>query len=389
MAKIDINACIYNRLWDNDGSKTLQSLLDQSDLFFSNLNWWRTQGSIASDYIPTDSHGVAAFSCYNRKAEAAPLMDWRAPLADSNQLDGRGEEKYTATIPDLIAPGWVEKATERKQRMDLIERLDSEVTALDKWATKLQVQIDSAYTTLNNMTAQLLTTGGIDWSKIGRGIHGTMMQNIIPKENFKKGGTKAWTDPNCKILSQMQEAEENYRNERGGTSIPLVWQMTRKTFFNVFLQNAEVRELVLDYRKLNYIASTQNMRITEDEFRKAFTDFQGISPIEIVVERELNKTNSGDGFINGWDDNKVVLRPAGDAVEYVHTDILDREMDASYSNNAIQNNYGILEGGLIVVRNSVVPDGRFKEWHTDVMMSACPALIHFLDTEVYDISQAN
>jgi hypothetical protein len=388
MAKIDINACIYNKLWAKDGSKVLQSLLDQSDIFFTNYGWWKTQGSVSPEFIPTDAHGVAAFSCYNRKAEAAPLMDWRAPLADTNQLDGPGEQKYTATIPDFSAPGWVEKATERKQRMDLIEQLGNDSDILGRWKLKLQTQLDSAFATLNNMTAQLITTGGIDWSKIGRGIHGVMMSNIIPKENFIKAGEKAWTDPTCKILSQMQKIEEDYRTKRGATEIPLVWQMTRKTFFNVFLQNAEVKELVMDYRKLHYIASTEGMRITEDEFRQAFTDFQGISPIEIVVERERNKTNSGDGFINGWDDNKVVLRPAGDAVEFVHTNVLDREMDANFSNNLIESVYGSYERGLITVRNSIVPDGRFKEWHTDVLMSACPALIHFIDNVVVDISQA-
>lgn len=163
--------------------------------------------------------------------------------------------------------------------------------------------------------------------------------------------------------------------------------MTYKTYHDVFLANSEVKDFVADYRKLHYIA-TSKAPANDEEWAQAYKDLTGVSPIEIVEEKERNKTHNTDGFIQGWDDNTVVLRPAGDAVKFVHKSILDERMDKQYGAKAITSVYGRANNGLGVLRNAEIDNGRFKEWHSDMMMSACPVLIDVPYHHIYNISKA-
>ena len=56
--------------------------------------------------------------------------------------------------------------------------------------------------------------------------------------------------------------------------------------------------------------------------------------------------------------------------------------------NAITTVFGRGNDGLSLVVNSTMDNGRFKEWHTDVMLSACPALIEFPNHYIIDITHA-
>ena len=46
-------------------------------------------------------------------------------------------------------------------------------------------------------------------------------------------------------------------------------------------------------------------------------------------------------------------------------------------------------GGLGVWMNSVVVNGNFKEWHTDLFVKAIPTLDEFLYHVIVDTTQAN
>ena len=131
------------------------------------------------------------------------------------------------------------------------------------------------------------------------------------------------------------------------------------------------------------------MPVTADEFNQAFVEYQGISPIEIVTERERNKTNATDKFINGWDDKIVVLRPAGDAVEFEHKSILDKRMMEQYGAKSIDAVFATTNDGLGLLANITTDNGRYKEWHTNIMMSACPALVDFPNHVIIDITVPN
>lgn len=393
MAKFDFNNSKLAKFFSSsENVRYLQTFLDRKDVFFTNYGWYKTQGHNASFLTKTDNYGLATFNVKARKLQAAPMADLRAPLGDSNQMDKSGHKWYTASIPDFITPGYVETAVERYARVKLFEEFGNDADILADWVDAVQSRMDSVDATMNFMTAQLMSTGKIDYSGIGRGISAPLHKAMDPIEygdNFVKGGAKAWSSADATILTYMKNKEAKYRDTRGGFDGPLKWQMTRKTFNDVFLKNKEVRELVLDWRKLNYIAATSTMPISKEQFLKAFTDFEGVSPIEIVTEKERNLTHTKDEFKQGWADNIVVLRPAGDAVEFERTDNLDRKLVEFAGNNAISTVFGTTNDGLGLLMNSVVPNGKYKEWHTDIMFSACPALIDFPDHMIMDINQAD
>jgi hypothetical protein len=392
MQRFDINNSDYAALFHSkgDGPKILQSILDDSRLFGIDYGWALTQGRVANAPTPTNADGAAVFQVESRKLEAAPLMDLRAPLGDSHQMDNEGMEFYTASIPDFIARGWVETATQRAYKEKMFAQFGNDATLIAQWVRDVaSVGINSAKSTLNNMTAQLETTGKIDYTGLGAGIYTPLHKANIPTDNFIKAGEKVWTDSDCKILTQMRKIEDAYRDSRGGYQGSLVWKMTKKMYQDTFLQNQEVRDLYVTWCKANYIAYVEGMPITNEQFLKSIADIQGISPIEIVTEKERNKTVSTDTYVKGWADNIVVLRPAGDAVEFQYTNVLDQELATKFGAKAIDVVFGQYLEGLVTVCNTTTDNGRFQEWHTDVMMSACPALLSFTNHVIINTAQAD
>ena len=391
MAKFDFNNSRYAKFFsDKTNQNFLQSFINMEGLLYTNYGWYKTQGVKASIPTPTAGNGTATFSVKGRDMKAAPLMDLRAPLGDSNQMDKEGIYWYTASIPDLVAPGFVETAMEREAKERQFELFGNDADLVAAWVHTLQSQIDSTDVTMNYMTAQLMSTGKIDYRKIGRGIQIPLHKADIPEENFTTAGTKVWTAPDCKILSQMAAKEKMYR-EKWGYQGAMVWQVTRKMFYEVLLPNSEAKELVDNYKKnpLAYIASTETAPTTQDLFVRAFRDYPGVSPIEIVEERERNLTNTGDTFVQGWNDKIAVLRPAGYACEFQYTNSLDRQMFQKYGSTVISKVWALANDGLCVVVNTTTNNGLYKEWHTDVMMSACPALVTFRNHVIVDTSVAD
>lgn len=386
MQRFDINNSDWAALFrsKDGGSELFQSLVDNSDLLNMDEGWAMTQGHIADAPTPTADDGSATFRMTSHKLEAAPVMDMRAPLGDSHQMDAEGEAEYAASIPDFIGRGFVETAAQRIYKQKQFAQFGNTDRIIARWVRDyLAVGLKSAKATLNNTTAQLETTGKIDYTGLGAGIYSKLYDARLPKDNFQKAGAKAWTAADCKILTQMRKLEDDYRDKRGGYDGALTWKMTKKMYNDVFLQNQEVRDLYVAWCKANYIAYVEGMPITNEQFLKSFTDIQGISPIEIVVEKERNKTRTTDTFVKGWADNRVVLRPAGDAVEFKYTDVLERDVFGSgYGASTIDTTFATMLNGLVTAMNTTTDNGRLKEWHTDVMMSAIPALISFTNHEI-------
>lgn len=392
MQRFDINNSDWAALFrsKDGGSELFQSLVDNTDILNMDYGWAFTQGHVAGAPTPTADDGSATFRMESYKLEAAPVMDLRAPLGDSHQMDAEGMEEYTASIPDFIGRGFVETAAQRIYKQKMFAQFGNADSIISRWVRDyLLVGLNSAKATLNNMTAQLQTTGKIDYTALGAGAYAKLHDARIPTENFKKAGAKAWTDPDCKILTQMRKLEDEYRDSRGGYNGALTWKMTKKMYHDVLLQNPEVISLYEKWCTANYIAYVQGMPITNEQFLKSMTDIQGISPIEIVVEKERNKTRTTDTFVQGWKDSAVVLRPAGDAVEFKYTDVLEREVYGSgYGASTIDVTFASMLGGLVTAMNTTTDNGRLKEWHTDVMMSATPALISFTNHEIIDTATA-
>lgn len=389
MAKYNFEDSRYAKFFaSQENNRFLQSFLDNSALFYTNYGWYKTQGRKAAAETPSNADGTAVFSVKAHKLRTPHLMDLRAPLGDSNQADGSTERFYTAPIPDFIAEGIVETATERNYKVKLFEQFGNDADIVATYVDKLQDKFNSVDATMNFMTAQLISTAKIDYTDIGRGLRLPLHKAEVSAENFLKAGAKAWADADCKLLTQMRVLEDKVRHQMGDYTGSMVWQMTRNDFYNIFLKNEEVRKFVSDYRKLNYLASTQEIPVVASEWNKAVVDLEGVSPIELVVEQENNKTHSKEEVVKGWKDGTVVLRPAGDAVEFKYKAILDEQMIKLFGANAITTVFGRGNDGLSLVVNSTMDNGRFKEWHTDVMLSACPALIEFPNHYIIDITHA-
>ena len=387
MAKFDFTNSRYAKFFsDKENTRFLQTFLDKKDVFFTNYGWYLTQGKIAANLTPTDHNGLATFSVKCKKLEAAKLMSMRAPLGDAAVGDKKGLEWYSATIPDFIAEGFSQKATELDYSLKQFEEFGNDADIIQMWADNVQDKIDSLDTTMNFLTAKLMSTGEIDYTGIGMGIQAPIHKALIPTENFQKAGEKAWTDSSCNILAQMQKKEWQYREDRGGYSGALVWQMTRKTFYETFLTNSSIKDLYVHWCKAHYVAYVEGMNVTLDQFSKAFSEIQGVSPIEIVTERERNVTLTSDTTAQAWADNIVVLRPAGKVVEFERKEILDRRMTERWGNPAIKAVYGVTNNGLGLLENTTNGDGRFVEWHTRLMLAAVPALTDFMDHVIIDIS---
>lgn len=390
MAKYNFNDSRYAKFFASpENARFLQSYLDNSDLFYTNYGWYRTQGRIAAADTPVQNDGTATFMVKSRKLKAPHLLDLRAPLGDSNQGETSSMKFYTASIPDFIADGIVETATERDYKVHRYEEFGNDADIIAVYTDALQERFDSVDATLTYMTAQLMTTGKLDYSNIGRGIRLPLHKADISDDNFLKAGAKAWADDDCQLLTQLRQKEQDIRHKMGDYGGPMLWQMTQDDFLNVFLKNKEVRSFVSDYRKLNYLASTQNIPVLASEWNKASVDLEGVSPIELVVEQETNKTHTKTETIKGWANGTVVFRPAGDAVEFEHKQILDERMIRDYGANGITAVIGRGNGGLSLVINKTMDNGVFKEWHTDVMMSAVPALVEFPNHYIIDITKAD
>ena len=391
MQQIDFNNTRYAKLFSSkDNISFLSTFLNQKDLLYTNYGFYLTQGRRASMPTPTDYDGVAAFSVKSRKAEAAPLMHLRAPLGDAPEMDNEGLEMYSGSIPDFIGYKWTENARQREYKEQLFSQFGNDADLIAAWVRDVvQVGKNSAEATLSNLTAQLISTASMSWKGKGEGLQQFVGKiQSFPIENRKKAGAKAWTDSDCKIISQMRKIEDDYRDERGGTEIPLVWKMTRKMYRETFLENAEVKEWYKKWCIAHYKAYTDNMQILDEDFKNSLSDMTGLSPIEIIVEKQRNKTVTTDTFVNGWKDNVVVLCPAGETVEFKWTPIYDRTLQEKYGAKNIDVSWASIADGLVTVGNYALDNGQFREWQTKVMMSACPVLLDFMNHVIIDTATA-
>ena len=160
---------------------------------------------------------------------------------------------------------------------------------------------------------------------------------------------------------------------------------------NVFLKNKEVVEKVNEFRALADLVAVTFNTLNIDVFNNAWEQIRvayGLSPIEIVEEKEINATNAGETIVNGWADKVVVLRPAGDAVKFMRKQILD-ETYSKYLNNSVERNFAPFNNGLGMLVNTTVPNGMYTEWQTVVLFSAVPALVEFTKHVIVDTSTAN
>lgn len=391
MPKFDFNNSRYAKLFGSKplDQRLLTTIVNDEDIIGTNHSWYLTQGSVDPSLTPVDSTGLATFTVRERSITAAPLAHLRAPLGDAETFDVGGFNTYSATIPDFTTDKIVETAMERADKEKRYAMFGNDSDIMQSWIKNSATLLDSMNSTMTWMTAQLMTKGKIKYT-MGKGVFAPVHKADIPAFNFCKAGKKVWTDPDALLITYMQEIEDKYRQKWGWYG-SMKWQMTKKMFVSVFLKNKEVVEKVNEFRNLRDLVAVTFNTINIDIFNNAWEQIRiayGLSPIEIVEEKELNSTRSADTVVQGWEDKYVVLRPQGDAVRFMRKQILD-ETYARYLNNSVQRNFAPVNNGLGTLVNTTVPNGMYNEWHTVVLFSAVPALVEFTKHVIVDTSTAN
>ena len=374
----------YNKIWDStEGSQIVTQILNSPDLINANHMFWTEKFRVDPNITPTNQEGEAVFISRMREIESGVLMDMRAPLGDSVPEDKKGIAYYSGVIPEFISKGTVEKATERDYKEKLFEQF-GDVALVAAYATDvLQSKIDSANQTLTNMSAQLLSTSKIIY-KSGVGIQGNVLKAEVPAANFLKAGTKVWTDTTARLLDQIVEIVEDVKDKTGIAN----WQLevTKDQFKNCFLKNAQVIEWVRYMNIINNQPLPERLVLSREMAMSALASFEGLPPIVIIEEKQKDADST---IVHGWKAGVAVLRPAGIAGYMRRTTIKDTELFTKYGNSVNSYSFTPALNGLAPVRNSVIVNGNFKEWHTDVVLAGVPSLDQFLYHYIIDTTTAN
>ena len=375
----------YNKIWDSVvGRQIVTQILNTPELINANHTFWTEKFRVDPNITPTNQEGEAIFISRMRKLEGGVLMDMRAPLGDSVPEDVKGQEYYSGAIPEFISKGFVEKATERDYKENLFAQF-GDASLVAQYATDvLQSRLDSANQTLSHMSAQLLSTGKIIY-KAGVGIQGNVLKAAIPANNFLKAGAKVWTDTTARLLDQIVKIVDDI-NDATGLNIQWQLEVTKDQFKNCFLKNEQVIEWVRYMNIINNQPLPERLIITRDMAMPALNAFEGLPPIVIVEEKQKDADST---MVHGWKDGIAVLRPVGYAGLVRRTTIKDTELFTKYGNSVNSYSFAPALNGVATIRNSVIVNGNFKEWHSDLVLAAVPSLDQFLYHYIIDTTTAN
>lgn len=385
MSRFDFNNSRYAAFFrSGEGQQILRDYIDNSGMININYNWWRNQFAVNPEVTPTDSSGKASFMVQASENRAAGVLDMRAPLGKAHPYKKEGISFYTGTIPDFTSDAIAETAMERMYKEKYFAEFGNDAKFIREWTKRVQDLIDAKDQTANYMCAQLQTKGYVKYD-IGRGIKGIKQKAAIPEENFVKAGEKVWTVPDAKLFSQMAIIEDGFRQRTGFTGA-MKWLIPKKMYSDVFLHNAEVKQWINYLRNLNTNSPMEAPDIPvvlKKQFDDAVAAFDGLSPIEIVVEEEKNKDWKGDTTVNGWAANVAVLRPVGYAGLIMHTTSLDQEMANMAGNNVVSQAFAPIDG-FSLIHNAEMVDGEYKSWNTRLITSFIPALTEFPEHIIVD-----
>ena len=375
----------YNKIWDSvEGRQIVTQILNTPELIKANHTFWTEKFRVDPNITQTNHEGEAIFISRMRKLEGGVLMDMRAPLGDSVPEDVKGQEYYSGAIPEFISKGFVEKATERDYKEKLFAQF-GDASLVAQYATDvLQNRLDSANQTLSHMSAQLLSSGKIIY-KAGVGIQGNVLKAAIPANNFLKAGAKVWTDTTARLLDQIVKIVDDI-NDATGLNIQWQLEVTKDQFKNCFLKNEQVIEWVRYMNIINNQPLPERLIITRDMAMPALNAFEGLPPIVIVEEKQKDADST---MVHGWKDGIAVLRPVGYAGLVRRTTIKDTELFTKYGNSVNSYSFAPALNGVATIRNSVIVNGDFKEWHSDLVLAAVPSLDQFLYHYIIDTTTAN
>ena len=384
MPKFDFNNSQYAKFWESrDAANALRIFLNDPDIIRNRHMFWKGQFDVDPVFTERQPDGTAVFNTVIRERAVNHMLDMRAPLSQTEPRDKAGFNAYQGTIPDFAAKGYVETAMEREAKERMFENLfGNDAQILMAFADDIQLMVDEGNQTMSNLSAQTLSKGNCSYI-YGTGLQGNIYKNPVPVENFVTAGTKVWSDTTAKLIDQMMKIEQDYR-DRTGSALALKWQIPRADFVSKVLANQQVKDYIASFRTVNDLPSVSGMTITEKMFNEAFKDAELISPIEIVEE---SQRDGSVGTVHGWASGIAVLRPVGYAGLIKRTNILDQTMFKKYGSTVINKVFATRD--IFTLVNTVLNNGEYREWHSDLFVAAVPTLDEPLDHVIVDTTTAD
>lgn len=377
--KFSVENAAYTQLWNStEGPAIIKMILNDPDLLKVKPHYYPTAFRMGR-FVPTDETGKAAFTVQAELPSHSTVMDMRAPLGEGKPLEEGETLEYSGSIKGFIAPTWTETATARWQKEKLMQKYGSDAAILKGFATnELAPRIESGYQTLDYLALRAETTFKSRYD-VGRGIKSNIY--AIPQEyrQYATAGAKAWTDPDADIEASIMAIIEKKWLE-WGVEVPLQIKVTKDFFQNVWMKNAKTINLI----KTNWLTdqgqlvaginNVSNYVITAENFTRYVQNFIPNFPkVTIVESKQMDK----GVLIDPWEPGIACLCPNTFAGEILRTDSQDEEIYSRYANNACQFAFARTADDLMLVMNSVLPNGNLKEWHLKILMDAIPCLTDF------------
>lgn len=389
--QFSVENAVYTNLWgSSDSSTILTMVLNDFGFLWDRPHYFNTAFT-DGEFVPTSENGSASFTVKAEIPSTNTVMDMRAPLGEGKGMEEGEAAEYSGSIKGFIAPTWKQTATARHYQDKLMEKYGSDAAILKGFATnELAPRITAGYNTLDYMAMQVESTYKLAY-KVGRGLHGNIY--AVPSEYRQNttAGPKAWTDPDADILTSIMNVQEGAFKD-WGLEIPLQLKVTKKFFQNVIMKNPGVINTI----KTNWLTdqgqlvaginNVSNWVVTEDNFNKyvaaAIPDFPKLTIID--SEMLINKQT-----VDPWQDGIASLCPLGYAGRILRTDSPDEEIYNKYGNNACSFAFSRTDDGLMLVMNSLLPNGSLTERQTKVVMDAVPALTDFQYRVLINTKQAD
>lgn len=388
---------LYDRLFDTGEVGFLQQLVDTIDID-ENANFWTEHFEVEGseyDIDLADTKKNPAWTVRQRDIRVVPMADPMAPLSETRQLETEGFGEKTGSIYEF-GKGLFDTSMSKLELQAKLAQMSPEdrslVTAAQRGIADL---IKTHNLRLSNMAAMTLSYGGgysttvaqnvvpagqtpTLTSQGGSGV--TVVQpSYIPRDNFKKAGTKIWSDPTCDIPSQMQKIEYDFKVANNlDESTPFEWDIPYDIVVNILLKNdffiAEVNRYIrLEAPdKVVIISNSQSALDTTTitwQQLVAYTrsSISKIAPIRVVREQQTVQGITTYYTVRGWKPNTVVLRPLGRAGVVVHAiPEWAKLLRSGEVNSNIQ--WSMAKwNNLIYIINKVVPNGMLKSYHTDAL----------------------
>lgn len=379
--KFSVENAAFTKLWDSvEGPSIIKLILNDPDLLYVRPHYYSTAFRMGR-YVPTDETGLASFSVQAQLPTHSTVMDLRQPLGEGKPLEEGETLGYSGSIRGFIAPTYNETATARWQKEKLMQKYGSDAAILKGFATnELAPRVESGYQTLDYIALRAETTLKCRYD-VGRG--GSTNIYAIPSEyrQYVNAGPKVWTAADADILTSIMNIIEAKWLE-WGVEIPMKLKITDDMFKNVFLKNAGIINtlkqnwLMAQGQLVAGVSTVSNWVITQENFNTyVAATIPDFPKIEIVKSKQMDK----GVLIDPWETGIAILCPANSfAGEILRTDSQDEEIYSRFANNACQFAFARTADDLMVVMNSVLPNGNLKEWHTKVYMDAVPAITDFM-----------